>query len=72
MTGASRSGHPLSDRELEVARLVAAGRSNAEIAATLSIALSTAKGHIAATQAKLGVRNRVEIASWIWRQGLAD
>jgi DNA-binding NarL/FixJ family response regulator len=51
-------------REEEVLRLVARGRSNAEISADLFISLSTVKTHVAALMAKLGVRNRVEIAIW--------
>jgi DNA-binding NarL/FixJ family response regulator len=57
---------PLSDRETEVTREIARGRTNAEIAATLFISLSTVKSHVAAVQGKLGVRNRVEIAAWAW------
>ncbi|GAA3141517.1 response regulator [Nonomuraea roseoviolacea] len=56
----------LSEREAEVVRAVARGRTNQEIAAELSISLSTVKGHIAAVLAKLGARNRVEIAAWAW------
>ena len=50
---------PLSGREIEVARTIARGRTNQEIAAELVISLSTVKSHVAAIQAKLGVRNRV-------------
>ncbi len=57
---------PLSERELEVARVIALGRTNAEIAAELFISLSTVKTHVASIQNKLGVRNRVEIAAWAW------
>ncbi|MFI6316411.1 response regulator [Nonomuraea sp. NPDC050556] len=56
----------LSGRESEVARALAGGRTNDEIADELSISLSTVKGHVAAIMAKLGARNRVEIAAWIW------
>jgi LuxR family maltose regulon positive regulatory protein len=53
---------PLSERELEVLRLVAAGLSNREIAARLVISLGTAKTHIHNLCGKLGTRNRTEAA----------
>ncbi|GAA1960260.1 response regulator [Kitasatospora viridis] len=59
----------LSPRETEIAALVAAGATNAEIAARLFIAPGTVKNHLAAIQRKLGVRNRVGIASWSWEHG---
>ncbi|MFD1323326.1 response regulator [Micromonospora sonneratiae] len=59
---------PLSERELEVVRTIARGRTNQEIAAELFISLSTVKSHVAGIQAKLGVRNRVEIAAWAWER----
>jgi DNA-binding NarL/FixJ family response regulator len=62
---------PLSDREREVVRSLARGRTNREIAADLFISLSTVKGHLATVQAKLAVRNRVEIVAWAWSSGLA-
>jgi LuxR family maltose regulon positive regulatory protein len=49
---------PLSERELEVLRLVAAGHTNREIADRLFIALSTVKSHTNAIYGKLGVKNR--------------
>lgn len=57
---------PLSERELEVARAIARGRTNQEIAAELFISLRTVKGHVSAIQTKLDLRNRVEIAAWAW------
>ncbi len=69
IAAAARSGrsadHPLSDRELEIARAVARGQSNQEIATALFISLSTVKTHLTSIQSKLGVRNRVEIAIWV-------
>ena len=62
----SRTTRALSDRETEVARAVARGRTNQEIAAELFISLSTVKSHVAGIQGKLGLRNRVEIAAWAW------
>ncbi|MEN3534739.1 response regulator transcription factor [Microbispora sp. ZYX-F-249] len=64
--------HPLSKREIEVVRAVARGRTNQEIAAELFISLSTVKSHVAGVQAKLGLRNRVEIAAWAWENHIAD
>ncbi len=61
---------PLSARELEIASAIATGATNKELAATLFISLSTVKTHIASIQAKLGVRNRVEIAAWAWQTRL--
>ncbi|MCW2917635.1 MAG: LuxR family transcriptional regulator [Actinomycetia bacterium] len=63
---------PLSERETEVIRAIARGRTNQEIAAKLFISLSTVKGHLASIQMKLGLRNRVEIAAWAWESRLVD
>ena len=62
---------PLTERETEVARLVAQGKTNAEIGADLFISAGTTKTHIANIQRKLGVRNRVGIAAWAWASGEA-
>ncbi|WAU80001.1 response regulator transcription factor [Streptomyces sp. Qhu-G9] len=63
---------PLTERELDVVRLVALGHTNAEIAASLFVSLSTVKTHLTSVQHKLPARNRVEIAAWAWRTGHAD
>jgi DNA-binding NarL/FixJ family response regulator len=67
----ARATEPLTDRELDVVRLVALGRTNAEIAAELYVSLSTVKTHLSSVQIKLAARNRVEIAAWAWRHGHA-
>ncbi|MFF7299337.1 response regulator [Streptomyces sp. NPDC008265] len=64
------AAHPLTEREVDIVRLVARGLTNAEIGAELFITAGTAKTHIANVQAKLGVRNRVGIASWAWEHGV--
>ncbi|QFZ19817.1 response regulator [Saccharothrix syringae] len=53
---------PLSERELEVLRLLADGRSNREIAAALFLAEGTVKNHVTNVLAKLGVRDRTRAA----------
>ncbi|MFE0107154.1 response regulator [Streptomyces sp. NPDC059009] len=62
---------PLTQREQDVIRALARGATNAEIAASLYVSLSTVKTHLANVQAKLDARNRVEIAAWAWESGLA-
>jgi DNA-binding CsgD family transcriptional regulator len=57
--------HPLTARELEVARLIAAGSTNGEIAAALGIAPKTASAHVEHILAKLGASRRTEIARWV-------
>jgi DNA-binding NarL/FixJ family response regulator len=60
----------LSEREVEVVREIARGRTNLEIGAELFISLSTVKSHVSTVQTKLGLRNRTEIAVWAWENGL--
>ena len=55
----------LSAREMEVARLVAAGMTNREIAAELTIAPKTAAAHVEHIRTKLGVSRRAQIAAWV-------
>ncbi len=58
---------PLTAREEDVLLAVAQGLANVEIADVLHISLSTAKTHLASLMAKLGARNRVEIAMWAYQ-----
>ena len=53
---------PLSDRELDVVRLMAEGRNNREIATTLFLAEGTVKNHVTNILAKLGARDRTQAA----------
>jgi DNA-binding NarL/FixJ family response regulator len=61
---------PLTERELEVLRLLSTGLPNREIAPLLFISESTVKTHIEHIIAKLGVSDRVQAAVWAARQGL--
>ena len=62
----------LTERELEVLRLVAAGRSNRDIAAELFISPKTASVHVSNILGKLGVSSRGEAAATAYRQRLLD
>jgi predicted ATPase/DNA-binding CsgD family transcriptional regulator len=68
-SGDHRAG-PLTKREWEVAELVAEGLSNKDIAARLLISQRTVATHVENILAKLGVRSRVQVASWVARQRL--
>ncbi len=61
----------LTSREREVLRLIAAGRSNREIASVLFIAPKTASVHVSNILAKLGAASRTEAAAIAHREGLA-
>lgn len=56
--------HPLTRREREVARLVAEGHSNRDIAATLVLSERTAESHVQQILNKLGFNSRAQIAAW--------
>ncbi len=60
----------LSEREFEVLRLVAAGKSNAEIAEALVLGESTIKTHISSILRKLHLDDRTQAAVYAWQQGI--
>ena len=62
---AAAGGHPLSQREREIAGLVAEGRTNREIAAGLVISPRTVDGHVERILAKLGFTSRAQVAAWV-------
>lgn len=64
------SGEELSERELEVLRLMAKGAANKEIGAELSIAQSTVKTHISTIFQKLGVSDRTEAVTEALKKGI--
>lgn len=61
----------LSDREMQVLRLIAAGNTNMEISDTLCISPHTVKSHVVHILNKLGVNDRTEAAVWAVRHRLA-
>jgi DNA-binding NarL/FixJ family response regulator len=60
----------LSEREQDVLRLVAAGKTNPEIAALLFISRRTARGHVSTLLTKLGVHHRGEAAAFAHAAGM--
>ena len=60
----------LTERELEVLRLVMCGKTNREIAEELMVSTHTIKAHVSAIMQKIGGRTRVDIAVKAVRDGL--
>jgi DNA-binding NarL/FixJ family response regulator len=62
----------MTARELEVLRVVGAGKANKEIAAQLGISERTARTHVSNILSKLGLHSRTQAALWAVREGLVD
>ncbi|MFZ7103133.1 MAG: response regulator [Peptococcaceae bacterium] len=62
----------ITDRETEVLKLVARGITNKEIAANLAITENTVKNHLCNIMEKLHLQNRVQLATFAWREGLME
>jgi NarL family two-component system response regulator LiaR len=60
----------LTNREMEVLRLIARGMSNSDIAAELFISENTVKGHVSNILSKLQLADRTQAAVYAWEQGL--
>ena len=62
----------LTERELDVLRLIAEGESNAMIAARLVLSEKTVKGHVSNILSKLHIEDRTQAAVFAWAQGLME
>ena len=62
--------HDLTDRELEVLRLVATGATNREIAKELVVSEGTVKNHVSNILSRLGLRDRIQAAVYAYEHGL--
>src|SRR5260370_34956381 len=60
----------LSNREMDVLRLIAYGNNNAAIAEKLSISEQTVKGHVSNILGKLYLADRTQAAAFAWQQGV--
>jgi two-component system, NarL family, response regulator LiaR len=66
------SADPLTERETDVLRLLARGKSNKELSQVLNISEQTVKTHVSHILAKLGVPSRTQAALYAIRMGLVD
>ena len=60
----------LTDRELDVLRMIAVGKNNQEIAAELVVSESTVKTHITNLLSKLHLKDRTQAAAYAWQNGI--
>lgn len=60
----------LTDRELDVVRLVAAGLTNSQLAERLVLSEKTVKGHVSNVLGKLQLNDRTQLAVLAWREGI--
>ncbi|WP_285854560.1 response regulator [Paenibacillus elgii] len=69
---AAQPHEELTEREMEVLRLIAAGKSNQDVADELFIGIKTVKFHVTNILAKLGVEDRTQAAIYAYKNGLVE
>ena len=69
MTAPKPPDVPVSERELDVLRLMAKGSSNQAIADALGLSVNTVRNHVSAVYEKLGVSSWREAVAWAWERG---
>lgn len=69
---ASAAHHELTEREMEVLRLIASGKSNQDVADELFIGIKTVKFHVTNILAKLGVEDRTQAAIYAFKNGIVE
>ena len=62
----------LSERELQVLKLVAKGKANAEIAEQLFVSIKTVRAHVSNILSKLHLKDRTQVAVFAWQKGMVD
>ena len=62
----------LTERELDVLRLIAKGMTNSQIAETLVISENTVKGHVSNILSKLHLADRTQVAVYAWQRGIVN
>ncbi len=62
----------LTDRELDVLKLIAKGLTNSQIAGKLVISENTVKGHVSNILSKLHLADRTQVAVYAWQQGIVQ
>ncbi len=67
---ATRNAHPLTPREVQVLRLVSAGKTNATIAAELFLSERTIERHLSNIFTKLDLSTRTAATAWAYEHGL--
>jgi len=72
LAGGKGPGTTLTDREMEILRLLAQGKRPADVAAKLFVSVKTVKNHLTSVYAKLGVQTGAQAVAEAYRRGLVS